>query len=440
MTDLKYQATIGLEIHAELKTKTKMFCGCANPVTSGEITDNKPNTLVCPVCLGLPGALPFANEAAIVKTYLIARAVGCELAQHTQWERKNYFYPDLPKGFQISQYAMPIGEKGKLAGITVRRIHLEEDTGKLIHPANTAYSLIDYNRSGVPLVELVTEPEITTSKQAAEFAKEYQLALRYLGVSNADMEKGQLRVEANVSINMGTKVEIKNLNSFRSVERAIEYEIKRQQGLLRAGRAATQETRGWNEAKQETFSQRVKETESDYRYFPEPDLPPTGDRYARQANQASLPELPDAKRSRITGLGIPKQYASVLVADPELLARVERMAKTQPDLVVNLARIMVNRPEIWIKSDKEILALAVLPEHKLKLAIEGKSLEEKEVTARQLNLLIARVIAQYPKAANDFISGKEEALGFLLGQVKRELTHADPKLVLTELRKVLNKK
>ncbi|MFY9484384.1 MAG: Asp-tRNA(Asn)/Glu-tRNA(Gln) amidotransferase subunit GatB [Patescibacteria group bacterium] len=437
----KYQPTIGLEIHAELNTASKMFCGCANPVTQpGGGLELKPNSLVCPVCLGLPGALPFANEQAIVKTYLIAQAVGCKLAENTHWERKNYFYPDLPKGFQISQYACPIGEHGKLAHVAVRRVHLEEDTGKLIHPANTDYSLVDYNRSGVPLVELVTEPEITSSKQAADFAREYQMVLRYLGVSSADMEKGQLRVEANISINMGTKVEIKNLNSFKTVERAIEYEIKRQKQILEKGDTVIQETRGWHEAKQETFPQRVKETESDYRYFPEPDLPPISDKYKKQAERIQLPELPGGKRAKLVSLGVPNHYASVLVANPQLLKRFEQLTDHRPKQLQNLARIMVNRPEIRVKSDKEILALAELPDHKLKLALEGKTLEEKEVTTKELILVMSRIITKHPKAVADFRLGKQEALGFLLGQVKRELPHIDPQLVLTELHKVLKKK
>jgi len=444
-----YQPTIGLEIHAELNTVSKMFCGCPNLFTS-EPENQGPNTRVCPVCLGLPGALPFANEQAIVKTYLIARAVECKLAQNTHWERKNYFYPDLPKGFQISQYASPIGEHGKLSGIKVRRVHLEEDTGKLIHPANTDYSLIDFNRSGVPLVELVTEPVITSAKQAADFAKEYQLVLRHLGVSSAEMEKGQLRVEANVSIQrqetrdkrqeLGTKVEVKNLNSFRAVERAIEYELKRQKQLLEKGSAVIQETRGWNDVKQETFSQRVKETESDYRYFSEPDLPPISDKYKKQVEQMQLSELPADKRVKLVGLGILNHYAAVLVANPELLTRFEKMAAQNPEKVRNLARIMVNRPEIRTKSDKEILALTELPDHKLKLALEGQSVEKKDVTPKELSSVISRVITQHAKAANDFRSGKQEVLGFLIGQVKRELIHADPQLVLTELNKVLYKK
>lgn len=452
-----FTPTIGLEIHAQLNTATKMFCGCRNVSDDGgQRTEDGPNTLTCPICLGLPGALPFANEHAIVKTYLIARAVGCELAQHTHWERKNYFYPDLPKGFQISQYTMPIGQHGNLADITIRRVHLEEDTGKLIHQqgktkgnkGEQGVTLIDYNRSGVPLVELVTEPEITTAKQAADFAKEYQLALRYLGVSSADMERGQLRVEANVSVapnsklktqksKFGTKVEIKNLNSFRSVERAIEHEIKRQEGLLQAGRGVVQETRGWNEAKQATFSQRVKETESDYRYFPEPDLPPITDYIKLQVQTLMLPELPQKKRRKLHAIGLPGHYVEVLIADLALLARFETIIKRQPSQAKAVASLLVNRPQTRTMSGSEVIKLAALPDHQLKQVLKGEGVEKARVSPKDFDSVVQEVIKNQSQAVADYRAGKHAVLGFLIGQVVRRLPNADPKLVADELKKML---
>lgn len=457
-----FEPTIGLEIHAELNTATKMFCGCANPMAQpGGGLELKPNSLVCPVCLGLPGALPFANEQAIVKTYLIARSLGCQLADHTHWERKNYFYPDLPKGFQISQYAAPIGVSGKLADVMIRRVHLEEDTGKLLHPEGADYSLVDFNRSGVPLVELVTEPQIASAKQAVLLAKEYQLVLRYLGVSDADMEKGQFRVEANISIaqssklkaqEQGTKVEVKNLNSFRAVERAIEYEIKRQSELIQSGKPVVQETRGWDEAKQQTVSQRVKETESDYRYFPEPDLPPispsskfkvptlrSGPRPKGVGAQSSkVPELPEAKRQKMKKWGVTPQYVEVLVADPNLVARFEELAKRLPERINAIASLLVNRPQTRTMNDKELIKLAALPDHRLKFVLKGGAIKEKtEVSSGELEQAIAQTIRDQKAAVTDYKAGKTAVLGFLIGRVVRQLPGVDPKRVAEQLKQSL---
>jgi len=289
---MNYQPTIGLEIHAELKTKTKMFCSCKN-----DPEETRPNFNICPVCLGHPGTLPVINKKAVEMVIKTGLSLNCEIAKETHFERKNYFYPDLPKGYQISQDQIPLCRNGYLEllnlkensnqeksqipnskRIRINNIHLEEDTGKLIHPEGKNYSLIDFNRAGVPLMELVTEPDIHSAKEARQFAEEFQLILRYIGVSSADMEKGQMRVEANISLSktkkLGTKVEVKNLNSFRVVERAIECEIRRQTKVLEEGKETIQETRGWHDAKEITFSQRTKEESHDYRYFPEPDLPP----------------------------------------------------------------------------------------------------------------------------------------------------------------------
>ena len=288
----KYEPTIGLEVHIELKTKTKMFCSCLN-----DPSEKEPNVNICPICTAQPGSMPVINEEAVHSVIKTGLALNCRIAEKSWFERKNYFYPDLPKGYQISQFESPLCFGGKLNGIRIRRIHLEEDTGRLMH--EKSHSLVDFNRAGMPLMELVTEPDIHSAEQAKIFAQDLQLILRYLGVSDADMEKGQMRVEANISLNMGTKVEVKNLNSFKAVEKAIEYEIIRQQGVLEEGSKIDHETRRWNDSKQETFSQRTKETSDDYRYFPEPDLPPLNiSKELVERLQIEIPEMPQARRER----------------------------------------------------------------------------------------------------------------------------------------------
>ncbi len=277
MTDTKYKATIGLEIHAEMKTASKMFCGCKNETgLHAHAGEEKPNVNVCPVCMGHPGTLPVLNRQAIKNVLKMGIALGSNIADFTEWDRKNYFYPDIPKGYQISQYKYPLVSGGKLNGINITRIHLEEDTAKSYHDRGE-FSLVDFNRAGVPLMELVTEPELHTGKDTADFARELQLLLQYLGVGDANMEKGEMRIEANISVSdtdkFGTKCEVKNLNSFKSVEKAVNYEIERQIEILESGGKVIQETRGWDEDKQSTFTQRVKEDSHDYRYFPDPDLP-----------------------------------------------------------------------------------------------------------------------------------------------------------------------
>src|SRR3990167_1819131 len=302
---MTYIPTIGLEIHAELKTQSKMFCSCKN-----DPAEQHPNINVCPICLAHPGTLPVANKDAINKVIRVGLALGCTISEHSKFDRKNYFYPDLPKGYQISQYDMPFCKGGKLTvgekDIYITRVHLEEDTGRLAHPVGAEYSLVDFNRAGVPLMELVTEPDITSSQEASAFAQELQLILRYLGASDADMEKGQMRVEANISVRpqgqkkLGTKMEVKNLNSFRAVEGAIEYEIQRQTGALEQGDNIIQETRGWDDVKGTTYSQREKESAHDYRYFPEPDLPPFQfSKKEIESLEAQLPEFPQQRRKRL---------------------------------------------------------------------------------------------------------------------------------------------
>lgn len=315
-----YTPTIGLEIHAELKTKSKMFCGCVN-----NPDENSPNKLICPVCMAHPGTLPVINKNAIHQVLRVGTAVGGTLANFTEFDRKNYFYPDIPKNYQISQYKYPLISGGILSGVEITRVHLEEDTARSIH--NTKGSKVDYNRAGVPLMELVTEPVIHSAAKAAEFAKELRLLLVYLGASDANLEKGEMRIEANISVSrdatvLGTKVEVKNLNSFKAVEQAIEYETKRHIELLERGEKITQETRGWDENKQKTFSQRLKEESHDYRYYPDPDLPKLYlkelPEFESETIKSSLPQLPWELRDVYEREGMKKQTVEILVGNPEL--------------------------------------------------------------------------------------------------------------------------
>jgi aspartyl-tRNA(Asn)/glutamyl-tRNA(Gln) amidotransferase subunit B len=336
----RYEPVIGIEVHCQLRTASKMFCGCSTAYDGAA-----PNTHVCPVCLGLPGTLPVINRRAVELVAATGLAIGASIPERTQWERKNYFYPDLPKGYQISQYAIPLAARGRLAfetsagpfEVAITRAHLEEDTAKLIHgdaaggvtaggaTAGARTTLVDFNRSGAPLMEIVTEPDIRTAEQARRYAEELQLLLRAIGASDADMERGQLRVEANVSLRprgteaFGTRVEVKNMNSFRAVERAIAFEIERQARMLDAGEPLHMETRGWDDGAQATYRMRAKETSEDYRYFPEPDLPPLHLEPAWiEAIRADLPELPAARRARYAALGLGAYDAAVIVADPAM--------------------------------------------------------------------------------------------------------------------------
>ena len=332
----KYIATIGLEIHAELKTNSKMFCSCPN-----NPDEDKANKNICPICLAHPGTLPVLNFTAIKNVIRIGTAVGGKIADFTEWDRKNYFYPDIPKGYQISQFKYPLVEQGSIAGVEIERIHLEEDTAQSTHDTHQK-SLVNFNRSGVPLMELVTKPVIHDASTAVRFAKELQLLLRYLGAGDANMEKGEMRVEANISVasptdtknkKFGTKTEVKNLNSFRAVERAIAYEIERQSEALDRGEKIVQETRGWDDARQETYSQRSKESSHDYRYFPDPDIPKLKiseiPDFSPVQIEKSLPELPWTKRDRMMkDYKMTDKEVAVFVESPDLSYYYEAIVST----------------------------------------------------------------------------------------------------------------
>lgn len=325
-----YKVTIGLEVHAELKTQTKMFCNSKN-----DPDEKRPNVNVCPVCMGYPGTLPVANMEAIKHVIRVGTAINGTIADYTEFDRKNYFYPDIPKGYQITQYKYPFVTGGELAGVKITRIHLEEDTARSSHDTGD-FSLVDFNRAGIPLMELVTEPVIHSAEQASMFAKELQLLLQTLRVGEANMEKGEMRVEANISVSktdtFGTKCEVKNLNSFRAVERAIAFEVARHIKLLEEGSKVVQETRGWDEVKEVTFSQRVKEDSHDYRYFPEPDLPKIVISEVPELNpntlKQSLPELPWEKRERLTKLGLKPDDVEVFVRNRNWGDYFEAVSKT----------------------------------------------------------------------------------------------------------------
>ena len=454
-----YEAVIGLEVHAELQTASKMFCSCPNDPFAAE-----PNANVCPICLGMPGTLPVPNKKAVELTLKVGRALHCTIAEESKFDRKHYFYPDLPKGYQISQYDQPLAQGGYLevegTKVRIRRVHLEEDTGKNIHPPGegrrAAYSLVDYNRAGVPLIELVTEPDITSATMASAFAKELQRILRSQGASSADMEKGHLRVEANVSVRqrgdqssgLGTKVEIKNLNSFRSVEKAIEYEIRRQIQLLERGERVEQETRGWDEEKEVTFPQRTKEEAEDYRYFPEPDIPPllVADWQVERA------ELPEERRRRYRDrYGLSDKLASLLVADQHLADLFERVVSKVGSLPPpQVANWLVNEgvpPTVDAERLAELLQgvgegrlTATLAKEAIKRAKETGRLEVPQGVQvifdhGRLATIIDEVIAGHPAAVSDVKAGKMQALGFLVGQVMAKTSgRADPKTVNDLLR------
>lgn len=448
--------TIGLEIHAELKTKTKMFCHSLN-----DPDETKPNVNVCPICLGHPGTLPTLNKEAIKNVLKVGHSINAKIADFTEWDRKNYFYPDIPKGYQISQYKYPLISGGSICGIEITRIHLEEDTGISQHNKGD-YSLVNYNRAGVPLMELVTEPVIHSAEEASSFAKELQLLLRYLNVSDANMEKGEMRVEANISIaphgskELGTKVEVKNLNSFKAVEKAIQHEIARMEKLIEEGKIddIKQETRGWNEEKQETFAQRSKETSDDYRYFPEPDLPKLKiseiPEFAPEILKKEIPELPWERRERFLKLGLSGEQAEFFVqpgefqkifegvieknSDPKILNLISNYLSTDlasiakkegkkvfdnvdSGLILSLI-LMIVENKISSRGAKDILLeMATNGGDPEKIAEEKKLLQTSDEGA--LEEIAKKVIEENPDAVKEYKSGKENAIKFLMGQGMR---------------------
>jgi aspartyl-tRNA(Asn)/glutamyl-tRNA(Gln) amidotransferase subunit B len=466
----KYQPTIGLEVHVELKTATKMFCRCQN-----NPDEKKPNFNICPVCLAHPGTLPAPNKKAIEHVLRVGLAVDGKLADYTEMDRKNYFYPDIPKGYQLSQYKYPLVSGGNLAGVELTRIHIEEDTARSQHDDKTGDSLVDFNRACVPLMELVTEPVIHDAKTASNFAKELQLLLSplYLDASEANLEKGEMRVEANVSVALedqplGTKVEVKNLNSFKAVEKAIEFEVKRQSELLEKGEKIVQETRGWDEDKGITFSQRQKESSHDYRYFPDPDIPKMWlSKISEFASlNETLPELPRAKRERYAReFGIKAEDVEVFVTDNKLGDLFERtiellggekeavkilsnyltsdlmglvknnQVKVWPDSVAMMELVnLITANEVSSRGAKDILAVMVVENKNPRAIAEEKGLFQKSDEGDLLQI-IDQVIAENQKQVEDFKAGNEKVLQFLVGQgMKLSKGSANPG-VLAELLK-----
>jgi aspartyl-tRNA(Asn)/glutamyl-tRNA(Gln) amidotransferase subunit B len=457
----RYEAVIGIEVHCQLKTASKMFCGCSNTYA-----DDPPNTHTCPVCLGLPGALPVINRRAVEHVLAAGAAIDAETPPATRWDRKNYFYPDLPKGYQISQYDLPLAAHGRLTfqtsegevTIGITRAHLEEDTAKLVHATDEAgrrLSLIDFNRSGAPLMEIVTDPDVRTAEQARRYAEELQALLRAIGASDADMERGQMRVEANVSLRprgtepFGIRVEVKNMNSFRSVERAIAYEIERQAAALDAGEILTQDTRGWNEDRGSTYVMRSKEDSHDYRYFPEPDLPPLRvDAAWLAAIRGALPELPAARRGRYErDLGLSAYDAAVIVgdgaatrlfegaraaapdADPKALANWVTGAflgllRTDPHAAARvdpaeLADLVgrVAGGELSGTNAKEVFAAHAADGTPVAAIVEARGFRQIS-DASAIAVAVDEVIAANPKAVDDYRAGKP-VLGFFVGQVMK---------------------
>jgi aspartyl-tRNA(Asn)/glutamyl-tRNA(Gln) amidotransferase subunit B len=454
----RYEAVIGIEVHCQLKTASKMFCGCSNDYAGAE-----PNTNVCPVCLGLPGTLPVINRRAVELVLATGAAIEANTPPATRWDRKNYFYPDLPKGYQISQYDLPLASDGRLTfdtsegevTIRIRRAHLEEDTAKLIHATDEAgrrVSLVDFNRSGAPLMEIVTEPDVRSAEQARRYAEELQALLRAIGASDADMERGQMRVEANVSIRprgdetFGTRVEVKNMNSFRSVERAIGFEIERQAAAVDAGETLSQETRGWNEDRGSTYVMRSKEDSHDYRYFPEPDLPPLRVDDALLARiRGELPELPAARRARYEGLGLSAYDAAVIVAEPTAAKLFDAarapdvdskalanwvsgaflgLLKTDPDAAARvdpaeLADLVgrVSRREISGTNAKEVFAAHAADGASVASIVEARGFRQIS-DAGALTSVVEEVIAAHPNAVEDYRRGKP-VIAFFVGQVMK---------------------
>jgi aspartyl-tRNA(Asn)/glutamyl-tRNA(Gln) amidotransferase subunit B len=487
----KYISVIGMEIHVELKTQSKMFCTCRNDLALGK----EANVNICPICTGQPGTLPVPNEEAIKFVQLAGLALNCQIKAKSKFDRKNYFYPDIPKGYQISQYDQPFCKKGSLEiggkNIGITRIHLEEDTGKSRHPKNADYSLIDFNRSGVPLMELVTEPDLENGKQTRLFCQKLQQIFRYLDISDADMEKGQMRCEVNISLRQeeedklsGTKVEIKNINSFKFVEKAIDYEIDRQTKILEKGEKIVQETRGFDSVRGITFSQRSKESAHDYRYFPEPDIPPlefSAEYFA--ALKRKLPEMPEVKKKRLVEeYNISSENAEVIVSDKSLAEYFEDVVSEIKEKL-NCQEFAVEEKKCLklasnylaselqkhlLKNNQKIEEIKITPENYAELMVIIASgqinssaaqtvLEEMYQTGGdpsqiiekkgllqmddgdELNEIVEKVLGNNEASIKDYQNGKTNTLQFLVGQVMQESKgKANPQVALELFRKKLN--
>ncbi|HVU06319.1 MAG TPA: Asp-tRNA(Asn)/Glu-tRNA(Gln) amidotransferase subunit GatB [Candidatus Paceibacterota bacterium] len=482
-----YIPTIGLEIHAELKTATKMFCDSKN-----DPFNSAPNANVCPICMGHPGTLPVINKKAVEHVLRVGVALGAELADFTEFDRKNYFYPDIPKGYQLSQYKYPLVKGGRLGDVEITRVHLEEDTASSVHDSENGqsdYSLVDFNRAGVPLMELVTEPVIHSAEEAGDFGRELQLLLRTLGVSEANMEKGEMRVEANISIateedtaarKFGTKVEVKNLNSFKAAEKAIAYEVARHIEVIESGGKIEQETRGWDDNKGKTFSQRKKEDSHDYRYFPDPDLPKLKiseiPEFSLKNLRDTMPELPWEKRERYAAIGLKPTDIHIYVSSPlvgsffeastvgfgkkeailtasnyistDILGLIkkkygegrEERISTLPFGPKEFAKLvaMIDSKSVSSRGAKDILAImfekggepeAIAAENNL-----GQKSDEGAVKK-----IAEEVIAENPAVAEDFKKGKQASLQFLIGQgMKKSKGSANPEVLKSALASLLS--
>jgi aspartyl-tRNA(Asn)/glutamyl-tRNA(Gln) amidotransferase subunit B len=474
---LEYEAVIGLEVHAQLLTEAKIFCGCATAFGA------LPNTQTCPVCLGMPGSLPVLNRKAVEFALKMALATNCTINPRSIFARKNYFYPDLPKGYQISQYEAPLAERGylpirvngEIKKIGITRIHLEEDAGKLVHSESRPVSLVDFNRTGVPLIEIVSDPDIRTAEEAVAYLKGLRNILVYLEICDGNMEEGSLRCDANVSLRprgaaaLGTKTELKNMNSFRFVKAALEYEIRRQRALLAAGREITQETRLWDPAQDQTVSMRGKEEAHDYRYFPDPDLVPVEiDADWLAALQKNLPELPAAREARfVTEYGLPPYDAEVLTADKALADYFEATVRDCPHPKQVSNWIMVELLRVLKQEERGISACRVTPAALGKLltlvekgTISGKIAkavfedmaaggQEPEVIIQErglaqisdagaLEALAREILAANPKEAADYRAGKTKVLGFFVGQLMKQTKgQANPQLANEIFQKLL---
>jgi aspartyl-tRNA(Asn)/glutamyl-tRNA(Gln) amidotransferase subunit B len=488
---MPYEAVIGLEVHAELLTQSKMFCGCAVV----DSTQAAPNTAVCPVCAGLPGALPVINERAVEYALRVALALNCAVPPLNLFARKNYFYPDLPKGYQISQYELPLGVDGWLeietaAGprrVRIRRVHLEEDTGKLYHhlahtDADADHSLVDLNRSGVPLLEIVTEPELHSAEDVRAYGTQLRAVLRYLGVNSGDMEKGVIRFEPNISVRplgsteLRTRVELKNLNSFRALERGVQFEIERQSAAWDSGLGVAQETRGWSEAEGRTLPQRGKEHAHDYRYFPEPDLPPLVlDPAWVERVRAALPELPAARRARFeAAYGLSRYDAALLVEDPAVAAYFEQAvaaqseAARQPKTIANwmtgeLFRLMnaggqpialVPVAPAQLAALAGLVAAGTLNTNTAKAVFETMFRTGRDpavlVTeqglaqvsdAIEIERLVAAVLDAHPAELAAYLGGKDTVAQWFFGQVMRQMRgQGNPQVIRQVLTRALEQR